>query len=630
MATNIGEATIKLSFDNKSLEASQKQAEQSMNSWSNKLGSMAKTGGKLIAGGFAAATTAVAGLAAASIKGYAEYEQLVGGIETLFKDSSDEMMEYAKQSYKTAQISSAEYMATATSFSASLIQGLGGDTSKAAAYADRAIISMADNANKMGTSMEMIQSAYQGFAKQNYMMLDNLKLGYGGTKTEMERLISDASQMTDEMDKLGISVDADSMSFDNIVNAIAVVQEHLGIAGTSAEEAGQTIQGSFNSMKAAATDLITGLTDPNADLGQLIDNLITSIVGDGTDKNLGVLGNIQPALKRVMEGIGKLIEKGVPQLLKMIPDILADTLPSILASVVDLFGKMADYLPELTQTLIDLIAQIAQQIIPRLPQLLIGISNGILGVIKTLASTENLRLILDVGLQLLMGIVKAIPQIVVAVVEALPDIIAGILGFLYDPNSLMLLVKAGVDLFMVLVAAVPQILGALVTAFAELFRKLWNQVKQNFTDFAASFGDTMASIFKKAINGVLQFIENFINGPIDLINSFIQTINDNFGAIGVNIGKLSRVSLPRLAQGGIVTSATTAIIGEAGREAVIPLERNTDNWAGLLSRTLANEFKEQNLSTEQGITIYMTNEINNELDADEIGRRLLTSIRRAA
>ena len=221
MATNIGEATIKLSFDNKSLEASQKQAEQSMNNWTNKLGSIAKTGGKLIASGLAAASTAVAGIAAASVKGYAEYEQLVGGIETLFKDSSDEMMAYAAQSYKTAQISAAEYMSTATSFSASLIQGLGGDTAKAAAYADRAIISMADNANKMGTSMEAIQNAYQGFAKQNYMMLDNLKLGYGGTRTEMERLISDASQMTDEMDKLGISVDADSMSFDNLLRKIS-------------------------------------------------------------------------------------------------------------------------------------------------------------------------------------------------------------------------------------------------------------------------------------------------------------------------------------------------------------------------------------------------------------------------
>lgn len=630
MATNIGEATIKLSFDNKSLEASQKQAEQSMNSWTNKLGSIAKTGGKIIASGLAVASTAVAGLAAASVKGYAEYEQLVGGIETLFKDSSDEMMAYAAQSYKTAQISAAEYMSTATSFSASLIQGLKGDTAKAAAYANRAIISMSDNANKMGTDMALIQSAYQGFAKQNYTMLDNLKLGYGGTLTEMQRLIADASKMKDEMNKLGVTVDANSTSFDNIVNAIAVVQEHLGIAGTSAEEAGRTIQGSFSSMKAAAQDLITGLTDPNADLGQLIDNLITSIVGDGTDKNLGVLGNIQPAIKRAMEGIGKLIEKGVPQLIEMIPALIADTLPSVLQSGVNLFGRIFDYLPQLAQTLINLIAQLAQQIIPRLPQLLLGIVNGILGVIKTLTSTENQRMILDVGLQLLLGLVQAIPQIVIALVEALPDIIAGIVGYLTDPNSLMLIIQAGVELFMGLVKAVPQILGALITAFAELFRKLWEQVKKNFTDFAANFGESIASVFKKAINGVLQFIENFINGPIDLINGFIQKINDNFGAIGVNIGKISRVSLPRLAQGGIATSATTAIIGEAGREAVIPLERNTDNWAGLLSRTLANEFKDQGLSTEQGITIYMTNEINNELDADEIGRRLLTSIRRAA
>ena len=314
MATTIGEAVIKLSFNTKDLDKGQQEVANKIDSTLGKIGSVAKTSGKLISAGITAAATATSALAAASVKGYAEYEQLQGGVETLFKDSSDQLMAYAEQSYKTTQLSAAQYMETATSFSASLIQGLGGDTAKAADYADRAIVSMSDNANKMGTSIENIQSAYAGFAKQNYTMLDNLKLGYGGTKTEMERLIKDASQMGDEMKKLGITVDADSMSFDNIVNAIAVMQEHMGIAGTSAKEASQTISGSIASMKAAGMDLITGITNPAANMDQLINNFVNTI--DDVASNLG------PAIKRALKGITKLVEKGLPKIFENIPKLL--------------------------------------------------------------------------------------------------------------------------------------------------------------------------------------------------------------------------------------------------------------------------------------------------------------------
>ena len=180
---------------------------------------------------------AAAALGKAVLDAYGNYEQLVGGVETLFGQSSDTVLQYANRAYQTAQISANDYMETVTSFSASLLQSLGGDTAKAAEYADMAIIDMADNANKMGTSMESIQYAYQGFAKQNYTMLDNLKLGYGGTKSEMERLIQDAAKLTDVQEELGVTVDANSMSFENIVAAIHVMQGSLGIAGTSAEEA---------------------------------------------------------------------------------------------------------------------------------------------------------------------------------------------------------------------------------------------------------------------------------------------------------------------------------------------------------------------------------------------------------
>ena len=256
--------------------------------------------------GTAAITAAAAGVAAltkASLQNYAQYEQLVGGVETLFKNSSKKVQQYAANAYKTAGMSANEYMETVTSFSASLLQSLENDTEAAAEYANMAITDMSDNANKMGTSMEMIQNAYNGFAKQNYTMLDNLKLGYGGTKEEMERLLVDADKLSDSFN---LQVDASGnlvYSYADIVDAIHIVQTEMGITGTTAKEAGTTIQGSVDSMKAAWTNLVTGLGDENADIGQLFDNLVVTIVGDGTDTNLGVLGTVIPRVKVIFENL---------------------------------------------------------------------------------------------------------------------------------------------------------------------------------------------------------------------------------------------------------------------------------------------------------------------------------------
>ena len=623
MATNVGEAVIKLTFDDKD------SATKLQNAFKN-VGSIAKVSGKLIAAGIGAAATGIEALAGASVKAYGDYEQLTGGIETLFKDSASDLMAYAEQSYKTAQINANEYMETATSFSASLIQGLGGDTKKAAGYANRAIISMSDNANKMGTDIANIQNAYQGFAKQNYTMLDNLKLGYGGTKTEMERLIQDAAGMTDEMNKLGISVDANSMSFDNIVNAIAVVQEHLGIAGTSAEEAGTTIQGAFNSAKAALADLVTGFANPKADLGQLIDNVITSIMGDGTDKNLGVIGTMLPAIERAIKGLGKALEKAFPKIVTLIPKLLKETLPEAINTAVGMFTMLMDYIPDLTQTLIDTFFGVVQMLIPQIPTIFTAVINGILGFLQTLSNPANLQLLLQTALQLLMAIVQAVPQIIQALSVALPEIISNLVAFFLDPNNIMIIMEAAMQLFLGIVKAVPQIFGALFQAFGNLFGSLWQKLQGMFTQFFGNFGETVKRIFVTAVNGVLQFIENFINGPIDTINGFIDIINSTFGSVGVNLGKINRLKLPRMAQGGVVDSATTAIIGEAGKEAVIPLERNTENWTAPLAKALAEQFEQEGISTAGHITVNMNNYINNNLDADEIGQRLMTSIRRAA
>lgn len=283
-----------------------------------------------------AAAAAGAAMAKQAIEAYAEYEQLAGGVETLFGKSSDAVKKYANEAYKAAGLSANEYMETVTGFSASLLASLGGDTGKAAEYANRAVTDMADNANKMGTDISSIQATYQGFAKQNYTMLDNLKLGYGGTKTEMERLIKDASKMTDVQNKLGITVDASSLSFDNIVNAISVVQSNMGIMGATADEASTTIEGSVNAMKASWQNLLVGIADDNADFDTLVNDFVESAVTAGD--------NLIPRLETVLDGLGKLITVGSETILPKVIDILMDNLPALIDAGISLALALLDAL----------------------------------------------------------------------------------------------------------------------------------------------------------------------------------------------------------------------------------------------------------------------------------------------
>lgn len=258
-----------------------------------------------------------------AVASYAEYEQLVGGVETLFGESADIVQDYAAQAYKTAGISANRYMEQATSFSASLLQGLGGDTKKAAEIADMAITDMSDNANKMGTSMDMIQNAYQGFAKQNYTMLDNLKLGYGGTKSEMARLVKESGILGKAGEDLTAKNLDQKVSFDQIIKAINITQQRMGITGTTAKEAASTIQGSVNSMKASWNNLLTAIADDNADLEKSVDEFIDSVITASQ--------NLVPRVKQVVEGIKKLIytiiNEVFPKLKKEIPELapLIDT-----------------------------------------------------------------------------------------------------------------------------------------------------------------------------------------------------------------------------------------------------------------------------------------------------------------
>ena len=305
------------------------QASEKISEIGGKIKSGLATAAKVGAVAVTAASAAVASLAKTSIEGFAEYEQLVGGVETLFKQSSDTVMGYAKNAYKTAGLSANDYMNTVTSFSASLLQSLGGDTKAAAKYADMAITDMSDNANKLGTDMSLIQNAYQGFAKQNYTMLDNLKLGYGGTKEEMQRLLEDAEKLS------GIKYDISSYA--DIVDAIHVVQTEMGITGTTAKEASTTIQGSVSSMKSAWKNLVVGISDDTQDFDQLVDDFVES-VGTAAD-------NILPRVEKALDGVASLVEKLAPKIVQKLPALVRKILPGIVSAASDVINSLMDALP---------------------------------------------------------------------------------------------------------------------------------------------------------------------------------------------------------------------------------------------------------------------------------------------
>lgn len=306
------------------------------------LGKVAIQAGKALLKLTALGAAGVAAIVTKSVMSYADYEQLVGGVDTLFKGSSKTVQKYADNAYKTAGLSANDYMSTVTSFSASLIQSLGGDTKKAAEYADMAIVDMSDNANKMGSDMGSIQDAYQGFAKQNYTMLDNLKLGYGGTQEEMQRLLADAEAIS------GIKYDI--KSYADVVEAIHVIQEDLGIAGTTAKEANQTISGSFASLKAAWANTLTSLVLGGDSFDRCVDNLVESA------KTFGK--NVMPAITKALEGVGELIGELAPIIEAELPGLIETLLPPLLKAATSLVKSLIVALPEIIGTLVDALPDI--------------------------------------------------------------------------------------------------------------------------------------------------------------------------------------------------------------------------------------------------------------------------------
>ena len=458
-----------------------------------------KTAAKVGVAALSAAATGVVALTKASVANYAEYEQLVGGVETLFKKSSDTVMKYAENAYKTAGLSANEYMETVTSFSASLLQSLGGDTEKAAKAADQAITDMSDNANKMGSDIETLKTAYAGFAKGQFMLLDNLKLGYGGTQEEMKRLLADAEKIS--------GVKYDISSYADIVEAIHVVQTEMGITGTTADEAGRTIAGSAGAMKAAWQNLITGIADDNADFEGLIDNFVTSLVGDGTEQNLGVFGNLLPRIEVALGGVGDLIAKLAPYIAGEIPILIETVLPSMIEAVVGLVTvvgtTISDNAPMLLQSALDLLTALGGALIDNLPMLI----DTVLSLLTQLATWigENAGTFAESAIDLIVGLAGSLLMNLPEMIPAIISIITQLVTTLTEPDNLALLLEAALAIILAIADGLIQSIPDLLVACLDIL----GNIVSFFTDEEQKkkVKDTALELGKRLVEGLWEGVK---------------------------------------------------------------------------------------------------------------------------
>ena len=580
--TTLGKAFIKIM---PSMDGFKKTIQEIMGSESEDAG---RSSGKAMGAGIVSSLkSTVVGLIAAagigkiiseSFMAGADLEQQLGGIETLFKDSYDTVVNYANNAYKDIGMSANQYMSLATSFSATLLQGLGDDTAKATEYANMAMTDMADNANKMGTDMESITYAYQGFAKDNYEMLDNLKLGYGGTQAEMARLINESGVLGDSVKVTAESVK--DVPFDKVIEAIHVIQKNLGITGTSALEAKETFTGSFNSMKAAAENFLAAFMmngKDGVDITPALEGLITTT-------STFVFGNALPAIGRMITSlitiIPQLIAEGIPTLVSEATTYFNSISTALSSVVTSLPGMIQTYLPQILQFGMQLITNMITGITQAIPQLVtIGsqiinsISSGLTTAIPNFLSqalplilqfTQTLRTnfpqILSAGLDLIVNLVQGLMNGLPQLIAYVPQIISNIAGLIND-NMPMILQK-GIEIVITIgkgliqaipsiVANIPQIIQAIVDVFTAFN---WLNLGKNIIDFLANGVKSMVGTAGQAATKVVNGIKNVItNLPATLRNLGSQAIT--FMSSGIR----NMISTAISAAGSVLTGIVGAI-----------------------------------------------------------------------
>jgi len=515
MANTIGEAYLQI---RPSMEGVKGELESAMSdagaSGSASYGSAFNKGIKAMAGASAVLVgSSIAGTAAitkSAVDAYADYEQLSGGVETLFGDSFQTVMQNADKAFGTAGMNANDYMETAIQSGAAMISSLDGDTARASELMDMSITDMADNVNKMGTSMEAVQNAYRGFSRGNFTMLDNLALGFAGTKEGMQELIDKASEIS--------GVEYDIGNYSDIVEAIHVVQTEMGITGTTAEEASGTISGSMASAKAAFDNLIAGLANPDADMGALIQNLV--------DTGLAALNNLMPTIVNALTGIAQALPQIVDAFVQLLPTVLPVIIPPLIEAAITLIQALVDALPMIMEVLIAVLPDLIQTIVDTVITLL--------------------PLIIDLGLQLILaladGLIAALPDLIPAIV----DVILTIVDKLTEPDTILQLVNATLQLMGAIVIGIVKAIPTIITKVPEIIMNIITTLTGLSPDMVKAGLDALLSFLsgiidnvKKAIDagrdlfnsvkdGIMEKIEGAKNWGKDLIDNFVQGIKDKF------------------------------------------------------------------------------------------------------
>ena len=535
---NLFELFVKIGADTSGAERGIDDVGKKTSSLGSKVSKGLGMTAKVVGATVSAAAGSVAALATAATKSYGDYEQLVGGIETLFKDSQDAVMEYANNAYKTAGMSANEYMETVTSFSASLLQSLDGDTNAAAEKANLAITDMSDNANKMGTSMEMIQNAYQGFAKQNYTMLDNLKLGYGGTKEEMQRLLKDAEKLSGQ--KFDIS------SYGDIVDAIHVVQTEMGITGTTAKEASETISGSTAAMKSAWQNLVVGIADDNQDFDKLVNNFVDSAVTAGN--------NLIPRIETSIKGVAKLVSSASQNIIPLAVDTIVNALPDVVSAGASLIGSLANAitssLPTLVASagdivlelingittksdaifesgsyivynLIDGISKFAEKLVPAAVDLVVSFS-------KQLSHPSTLQFIAEDAVKIVLSLVNGLMDALPALLQAAPVIMGNLVAGLIV--TLPQIIDAGIEILMSLVNGILDAIPSLVAAIPTITMAIVNGILNNLDEIILAAIQITLSIAMGMVEAIPNMIAQLPSIFLAIVNAFKEFNWKNIGA----------------------------------------------------------------------------------------------------
>jgi len=497
------------------------------------IGGAAVAVGKAVGTAMVAGGVAVTGLVTKSVQAYADFQQLEGGVQTLFGAGGKSLEEYAEsvgksvdeakseydklmnaqrtvmnnadKAYKTAGMSANEYMETVTGFSAALIASVGGDTEKAAEKANQALIDMSDNANKMGSDMESIKNAYSGFAKQNYTMLDNLKLGYGGTQEEMKRLLADAQAIS--------GVEYDISSYADVVDAIHVIQTEMGITGTTAKEASSTISGSLGMVKASWADLLTAMSGDGWDLGLYIDKFI--------DSAEIAVQNLLPVISTALTGVVQLVDQVAPIIIEKIPEILNQLLPVVVEAATNLLISLADAIPGAISVLMDVLPSLIsglEMIVNALISALPGLMESLMSALPTL-----LPMLIDALASMIVTLTTTLPQIMQPIIDNLPQIVMSIVTALI--NNLPMLIEGTVTLIVGLVNAIPQIVVPLIEMMPEIIKMLVMAIVDSAPLLVDSFVNIWNSIniaIDEVVNAIIELVGKLWNWCVEYVGPVLE------------------------------------------------------------------------------------------------------------